>query len=205
MFWFDYRFESNPFSSYRMCLSARFPCGISCFLTDASAINHHLFLMNYIQLFYYIVIHVAMKGEYYMLSMTEQSLAPVLFPCFSHGFWTICGHCMYFYASSQLSVDRICKTTVHLTHTSHSGTAWLCTQGSMSNFSVFSHTKTDAVGSRFAMLTLFWRGRGSVCGGGLLCHPDLLPSMQFDIHSSSTWKQHFSEIMSNSVIFRIKK
>ena len=46
-----------------------------------------------------------------------------------------------------------------------------------------------------AMLTLFWRGSGSVCGegggGDLLCYPDLLPSLQFslDICSTSTRKQ----------------
>ena len=55
-------------------------------------------------------------------------------PPTSHGFWTVCGHCTYFYASSQLIVGRICKLL--------SGTVWLCTEGLMLSFSVFSLTKT---------------------------------------------------------------
>ena len=35
--------------------------------SDVSAINHHLFLITYIQFSYYILIHVAIKGENYML------------------------------------------------------------------------------------------------------------------------------------------
>ena len=31
----------------------------------------------------------------------------------SHGFWTVRGHCTYFYASSQSSFGRICKTKLH--------------------------------------------------------------------------------------------
>ena len=53
---------------------------------------------------------------------------------FPHGFWTVCAH---FYISSRLSVGRICKATVDLTNTSHSGTARLCTEGLMLSFSVF--------------------------------------------------------------------
>ena len=96
-----------------------------------------------------------------------------------------------------------CKTTVHLTHRSPWGTARLCTEGVVSSFQSF---EDRAVVSCFAMLTLFCRKMGSVCGGGLLCHPDLLPSMQFspDIRSSSIQKQHFSQMMSNSAIFHVK-
>ena len=46
--------------------------------------------------------------------------------------------------------------------------------------SFFFANEDRAVGSCFAMLTLFWRRRGSVCGWvPLLCHPDLPPSVQF--------------------------
>ena len=69
----------------------------------------------------------------------------------------------------------------------------------MSSFSAFLPTKTEAVSSHFAMLTLLWQG-SSVCGegsgGDLLCHPDLVPSVQFspDKRSSSTREQHYSKI-----------
>ena len=110
-----------------------------------------------------------------MLSMTEQSLASVLFPCFSHGFWTVHGHCTYFYASSQLSVGRIYKTKVHLTHTSRLGTAQLCTDGLMSSFSVFLSTKTESWAATLPFLHCF-EGEGAqsveeACCAKQICFP----------------------------------
>ena len=95
-----------------------------------------------------------------------------------------------------------CKLTVHLTHRSLSGTARLCTEGLVSSFQSFFAYEDRAVASYFAMFTLFRRGMGSVCGGGLLCQPVLLPSMQFspDICSSFTRKQHFIQISRYSVL-----
>ena len=73
----------------------------------------------------------------------------------------------------------------------------------MSSFSAFSPMKTEPRAAASPCLCCFDGVGGVGAGGDLLCHPDLLPSVQFssDIRSSSTRKQHFSEIMSNSVIF----
>ena len=80
----------------------------------------------------------------------------------------------------------------------------------MSSFSVFSTTKTEPWAATLPCFHCFDGGDQSMeegGGGDLLCHPDLLPSVQSSpyICSSSTRKQHFSEIMSNPAIFRIKK
>ena len=81
--------------------------------------------------------------------------------------------CSFNWLSDFDLIILFCITKVHITHVSRFGTAQLCTEGS--SFSVFNQR------SRGQPLRhiLFWRGRGSVCGRGLLCHPDLLPSVQF--------------------------
>lgn len=96
-------------------------------------------------------------------------------PYFAHDFLTLCGHCMYFFVSSQWSVDRICTITVHLTHESRLGTARLCTAGLAWSSAVFSQMQTEPLAAASPCLHCFERGGAQFVQGACcvtqMCFP----------------------------------
>ena len=186
--------ESNPSSILLNEHISQIPCGFRCFLTDASAI--HLFLITYIQLSYYIVTCSNKRWKLYVINdwaISCISALSLFLTWLLDSTWSL--HVFLRFQSTECWQNLQNKSSPD-TYKSFGNCSTLYWWVNV-KFLCFFVDKDGVLGSHFAILTLFWRGRGSVCGGGLLCQTDLLPSVQFssDIHSFSTQKQHFSEII----------